>query len=92
MDYTEGVAITSSFHPDAHTHVEPVRYGRGSGAMGLLQTVLVDGDSWRALRLLPTFLRAPLTNLRMLSLRRWSQRTLIALVMCSVLFGLWTGW
>ena len=23
----EGVAITSSFHPDEHTHVEPVRYG-----------------------------------------------------------------
>ena len=84
VDYTEGVAITSSFHPDAHTHVEPVRYGRGSGAMGLLQTVLVDGGSWRALRLLPTFLRAPLTNLRMLSLRRWSERTLIALVMQSL--------
>jgi cholesterol oxidase len=84
IDYTEGVAITSSFHPDAHTHVEPVRYGRGSGAMGLLQTVLVDGGSRRALRLLPTFLRAPLTNLRMLSLRRWSERTLIALVMQSL--------
>ncbi len=84
VDYTEGVAITSSFHPDAHTHVEPVRYGRGSGAMGLLQTVLVDGDSWRALRLWPTFLRAPLSNLRMLSLRRWSERTLIALVMQSL--------
>jgi cholesterol oxidase len=84
VDYTEGVAITSSFHPDAHTHVEPVRYGRGSGAMGLLQTVLVDGDSWRAVRLWPTFLRAPLTNLRMLSLRRWSERTLIALVMQSL--------
>ena len=23
----EGVAITSSFHPDEHTHIEPVRYG-----------------------------------------------------------------
>ncbi len=84
VDFTEGVAITSSFYPDAHTHVEPVRYGKGSGAMGLLQTVLVDGDSWRFLRLWPTFLRAPRTNLRMLSLRKWSQRTLIALVMQSL--------
>jgi cholesterol oxidase len=83
-DFTEGVAITSSFYPDEHTHVEPVRYGRGSGAMGLLQTVLVDGDRWRFLRLWPTFLRAPRTNLRMLSLRKWSQRTLIALVMQSL--------
>ena len=84
VDYTEGVAITSSFHPDEHTHVEPVRYGRGSGAMGLLQTVLVDGDTWRPLRWWATFLRRPGTNLRMLSLRRWSERTVIALVMQSL--------
>ena len=30
VDFTRGVAITSSFHPDADTHIEPVRYGRGS--------------------------------------------------------------
>ncbi|GIH12155.1 FAD-dependent oxidoreductase [Rugosimonospora africana] len=83
-DFTEGVAITSSFHPDEHTHVEPVRYGRGSGAMGLLQTVLVDGDSWRPLRWWTTFLRRPGTNLRMLSPRKWSERTVIALVMQSL--------
>ena len=27
-DFTEGVAITSSFFPDPQTHVEPVRYGK----------------------------------------------------------------
>jgi cholesterol oxidase len=84
LDFTEGVAITSSFYPDEHTHIEPVRYGRGSGAMGLLQTVLVDGDRWRLMRLWPAFLRAPLANLRGMSLRKWSQRTLIALVMQSL--------
>ena len=40
VDFTKGVAITSSFHPDDHTHIEPVRYGKGSNAIGLLQTVL----------------------------------------------------
>ena len=40
-DYTEGVAITSSFHPDDHTHVEPVRYGHGSNAMMAMVTALV---------------------------------------------------
>jgi cholesterol oxidase len=80
-DYTDGVAITSSFHPDADTHVEPVRYGPGSGAMGLLQTVLVDGDRWRPARWWSTFLRDVPRNLRMLSVRRWSERTVIALVM-----------
>jgi len=42
-DFTRGVAITSSFHPDGKTHIEPVRYGKGSNAMGLLQTLMTDG-------------------------------------------------
>ena len=42
-DYSRGVAITSSWHPDEHTHIEPVRYGKGSNAMGLLSTTLTDG-------------------------------------------------
>ena len=50
-DYTYGVAITSSFHPDEDTHVEPVRYGKGFNTMAMLQTVLTDGDGdgprWR---------------------------------------------
>ncbi|MDT7723508.1 MAG: cholesterol oxidase [Actinomycetota bacterium] len=44
-DFTRGVAITSSIHPDAVTHVEPVRYGKGSNFMGLLTTVLVDAQT-----------------------------------------------
>ena len=43
LDYSEGIAITSSIHPDAITHIEPVRYPPGSNAMGLLATILVDG-------------------------------------------------
>ncbi|MBI1945599.1 MAG: GMC family oxidoreductase [Deltaproteobacteria bacterium] len=30
-DLTEGIAITSILHTDEHSHIEPVRYGRGSG-------------------------------------------------------------
>ena len=44
VDFTRGVAITSSFRPEPDTHVEPVRYGRGSNAMGLLSVSLTDGD------------------------------------------------
>ena len=46
-DFTTGVAITSSFHPDERTHIEPVRYGKGSNAMGLLATVMTDGGGQR---------------------------------------------
>ena len=42
-DFSRGVAITSSFSPEPGTHVEPVRYGRGSNMMGLFGTLLVDG-------------------------------------------------
>jgi cholesterol oxidase len=42
-DFSRGVAITSSFHPDEHTHIEPVRYGRRSNAMALLKTLATDG-------------------------------------------------
>jgi cholesterol oxidase len=84
VDFTKGVAITSSFHPDANTHIEPVRYGRGSNSMGLLQTVLTDGGPMRPARWIGAFLRHPLRNLRLLSVRHWSERTIIALVMQSV--------
>jgi cholesterol oxidase len=84
LDFTDGVAITSSFHPDPQTHVEPVRYGRGSNAMGLLQSVLTDGGPRRPLRLLGTVAGHPLAYLRMLSVRDWSRRTIIALVMQSL--------
>ena len=47
VDYSEGVAITSSFRPEPETHVEPVRYGAGSNLMGLLSTVLTDGGGPR---------------------------------------------
>jgi cholesterol oxidase len=83
-DYTDGVAITSSFHPDADTHIEPVRYGKGSNAMGLLQTVLTDGGPRRLLRWFGVFFRHPWKHLRILSVRRWSEKTVIALVMQSL--------
>jgi cholesterol oxidase len=87
LDLTRGVAITSSIHPSADTHIEPCRYGKGSNAMGLLQTLMTDGSGpggtdvprWRQL------LRAAVTNpraaLRMLVVHRWSERTMISLVM-----------
>ncbi len=83
VDYSRGIAITSSFYPDAFTHVEPVRYGKGSNLMALMQTVLTDGDGpgprWR------TWLRELWLQRKtlpaMYDLRHWSERSVIALVM-----------
>ncbi|MFI2257662.1 GMC oxidoreductase [Streptomyces tubercidicus] len=85
-DFTRGVAITSSIHPDAHTHIEPVRYGKGSNAMGAMSIlqVPVNGRGSRATRWAAHCLRHPLLLLRSLSNRRWSERTIIGLVMQSL--------
>ncbi|WNG94007.1 GMC family oxidoreductase [Mycobacterium sp. ITM-2016-00318] len=87
LDLTHGVAITSSIHPTADTHIEPVRYGKGSNAMGLLQTLMTDGPGpggsdvprWR--QLLDQARQDPKKMLRLLNPTRWSERTMIALVM-----------
>ncbi len=82
VDFTRGLAITSSFHPDDHTHVEPVRYGRGSNAMGLLTTALADGGGRaRPLTWAREVMRHPVMMARNLSMHRWSEQTIIALVM-----------
>ena len=82
VDFSRGVAITSSFHPDEHTHIEPVRYGKGSNAMGLLTTALADGGGRsRPLTWLREVARHPVQLARNLSMRRWSEQTIIALVM-----------
>lgn len=87
MDLTHGVAITSSIHPTPDTHVEPCRYGKGSNAMGLLQTLMTDGagpqgtDVPRWKQLVQIAATDPRGILRMLNPRRWSERTVIALVM-----------
>ena len=82
-DYSKGVAITSSWHPDPVTHIEPVRYGKGSNAMALMQTVLTDGDGpgprWQTW--LKELWRERRNVLDLYDMKHWSERTVIALVM-----------
>jgi cholesterol oxidase len=86
VDYSSGVAITSSFYPDEQTHIEPVRYGKGSNAMGLLATLQTDGGgpAPRWAKWLGQAARHPGLLARTINVRHWSERTIIALVMQSV--------
>jgi cholesterol oxidase len=82
VDHSTGLAITSSFHPDEKTHIEPTRYGAGNNAMGVIRTLLVDGGGApRWLKFLGQSVRHPTIILRGLSLKDWAKRTVIALVM-----------
>ena len=85
-DFTQGVAITSSFFPEPHTHIEPCRYGKGSNAMGALATVLtddIDGEPrWKTW--LKELVRQRSQAFKFINLKGWSERSIILLVMQSV--------
>ncbi|MCU1683484.1 MAG: cholesterol oxidase [Amycolatopsis sp.] len=85
-NFSNGVAITSSIHPDETTHIEPVRYGKGSNAMSLLQTIATDGASpvprWR--QAVNFMLKHPVQTAKLLNGYKWSERTVILLVMQSL--------
>jgi cholesterol oxidase len=81
VDYSQGVAITSSIHPDDHTHFEPVRYGKGSNSMSLLQTVLTDGGPKRTRRWLKEMWTQRSNLLRLYDVTHWSERMVVLLAM-----------
>lgn len=91
FDFTKGSAITSSFWPDSRTHVEPVRYGKGSNSMALLQTIMTDGNSNRFIQIFKTLITKPLTIFRIMNIRNWSERSVIALIMQNVDSAITTG-
>jgi cholesterol oxidase len=85
-DYSKGIAIASSFHPDPDTCVEVVRYPKGSDVMSFLGTLLVDDGTrlTRPMKWAATCLRHPIDFVRTLIPFGWAQHSTIVLVMQSV--------
>ena len=85
-DYSRSVAITSSIYPDPDTHIEVVTYGQAGDAMSGTFTAMAGAGTklTRPLKWLAEMIRHPLQNLRMLVPFKWSQRTVILLVMQTV--------
>lgn len=82
-DYSKGIAITSIFHPDDHTHIEPVRYSAGSDFMRLLAAPMADAGTrlTRPLKMLWAILTHPVSFFRLVTNRDWASTTVIFLVM-----------
>lgn len=82
-DFTQGVAITSSVHPDDDTHIEPVRFGTGHGAMSPFVAALTDGGGIlpRFIRWIFNELRRPLKNMMLRMPWRWAEEMIVLLVM-----------
>ncbi|MFD4433535.1 GMC oxidoreductase [Nocardia sp. NPDC058497] len=83
-DFAQGVAITSSIHPEPQTHVEVCTYGSGQNALFLQTVPMVDGGAFRFLRLLLTILLHPIQFLRSQNAHGASDRSVILLVMQSL--------
>ncbi len=87
VNFSEGTAITSSVFPSENTHIEVVRYGKGSDAMNALAApFMVDGGGKipRQIKFLAGFLRHPFQALRFLIPFGFAHKSIILLVMQSV--------
>lgn len=87
VDYSKGIAITSIFHGDEVTCIEPCRFPDGSGFILLIAGPLFDKSSNALLRLARFFweiLRHPLDNIWGHWPFGWARRSTILLVMQTV--------
>ncbi len=86
-DVSMGIAIGSGVYIDEHTHIEAVRYPRGSDAMGFLTTILTDGRPgprrialW-VKNVMKSMLRHPIQTVRVLQPIGWAREFVILLCM-----------
>ncbi|GAB2856300.1 GMC family oxidoreductase [Myroides odoratimimus subsp. xuanwuensis] len=84
LDLQHGVAITSSFHPEPHTHVELCHSNEQQDAASAMNVPLVDGGRLRLLRFVVQQLRSPGVFLRSRRTSLASTRTASLLVMQSL--------
>ncbi len=82
-DLTKGIAIGSVYHADEHSHLEPVRYGRGSGFWRtLLVPVVTEGNFFsRMFQIAGKILRHPFTYLRFVTVKDFSKQSIVLLFM-----------
>lgn len=82
-DFSRGVAIGSIFPPDEDTHLEPVRYGSGSGFWKLLGVPMTYGKTvvGRILKLIWRFITHPRSWLRIYFSKDFAKESVILLFM-----------
>jgi cholesterol oxidase len=85
-DLSQGIAIGSILKTDENSHVEIVRYGKGSGFWRLFYTPYAEGKNIfiRILNMCKTFFNAPFRYLKLYLTKSWSKSTIVLLFMQSV--------
>ena len=85
VDMSKGIAIGSGIHIDRFTHIEATRYSRGSDALGLLATMLVNGKGIARIgKWIASFFRHPIKFARAGWPFGFARQTLIFLVMQTI--------
>ncbi len=82
-DFARGVAITSILHTDDHSHVEPVRYGRGSGFFRTMVLPQTEGENAvaRLAGAARSFTKSPLAWLKAYAVRDFAKQSQVLLYM-----------
>jgi cholesterol oxidase len=83
VDFTTGIAIGSIIQTDEDSHLEPVRYGRGSIFWKFFMLPLAKGNYiiTRIFSIITSFFKSPGRHLRILTKKNFAQRTPILLFM-----------
>ncbi len=86
-DLSKGIAIGSGVYIDEHTHIEAVRYPRGSDTMGFLTTILTNGrpgprriGMWLK-NVTVSLVRHPIRTIRVLQPLGWAKEFVVLLCM-----------
>jgi cholesterol oxidase len=85
-DFANSIAITSSIHTDADTHIEVVTYGKGGDSQSLLFHVLVEAGKrgTQPLKFVAALLTRPKEAIAASRIKGTSRRSIILLVMQSL--------
>ena len=86
QDFTKGIAIGSILHTDENSHLEPTRYGHGSGFFKTMMLPMAYGSNIfsRFFKMLWQIIKAPLSFIKILFDKEFSSKTTILLFMQTV--------
>ncbi|KGL63931.1 GMC oxidoreductase [Polaribacter sp. Hel1_85] len=82
-DYSKGIAIGSILHTDKNSHLEPVRYAKGSSFVKLITLPTVKGKYgiFRIIGVLGVIITKPFYVLKTLFTKKYAEKTTILLFM-----------
>ncbi len=82
-DMSKGVAIGSILNTDKNSHLEIVRYAKGSGFWRLSHLPLTHGKNTivRVVKMMTSFIKHPISYIKLYTTRDWSKSTTVLLFM-----------